>query len=540
MKKPFSLIILLFVAFSLWSQSTDLDKEYIDVSYVKLPTKPILNDADRTFSVLSLNSPILTQSLPELYFESEIKLSGFTKLNRDAFLKVESKLIDVTLISSETKSQQKSSTDEDGKVTRWTEYTGIVKYRTEGSVTITSVDNTVNETFTFNREKTINSKTSKSYKDAEYFRKSNTTKTLRINFVKHVINVINNRMAILFGYTIETKKSILWILDSKKHPEIENHKSNYNLIKEAFSNMQSHKPIDDLKTKIEPAITYFKSVLSNYPGKDRKSRKLRYASLYNIAWLNYYLDNPDAALDYANQLIENDYDKSDGKALIKKANQLKNSFQVNNTKTRHFEIITEDKTDYYGINNNVTFEQGPNKPFNPKEDPDYSLSFVITNAGDTIPSYVNVPKINTVGGILKAYVKDFEGKVVPRSFGAHEVEVLLLGNGEKRYTVPFKQADDAISASTFDRASYKYAKRIYHSKKISLYEYQGNELVIKKSKDKKGFSTSSAGWLMAFRKKLNGLVEESCIELKERVKAKEFDNNARSIIEFMKAYNECN
>ena len=60
-----------------------------------------------------------------------------------------------------------------------------------------------------------------------------------------------------------------------------------------------------------------------------------------------------------------------------------------------------------------------------------------------------------------------------------------------------------------------------------------------KTNAKKGFSTSSAGWLMSFRKKLDNLIEDSCVDLKERIKQKEFANNTESLIEFMKAYNEC-
>ena len=539
MRKTLFTFILLATAISTNAQNVNLDKEEIAVSYVRLPSKPVLNDADRTFSVLSFNSPVLTQSLPELFFESEIQLNGFTKLNKDGFLTVESKLIDVTLISSETAKEYKKRTDKDGKETRWTEYKGIVRFRTEGSVTITSVDNSINETFTFNNERTISSESSDNYKDAEYFRKSNSTKSLRIDFVKNVIDVVNTQMAKLFGYTIQNKKVNLHILDAKKHPETANHKENYELIKSAFADMKSHEPIGEIKNKIQPALDYFDGLLTSYSEKDRKSRKLRYASLYNIATLNYYLDNADASLEYANKLIENDHNKSDGKSLVNKAKALKERFASNQTNTRHLEIITEDKTDYYGINDGYVSNNEPGGAFNPKEDPDYSLSFVITNAGDTIPGYINVPELNKLGGILKAYVKDFEGKTTPRSFGAHEVNLLLVGNGEKRYSVPFKEAEDAISSSSFDRASYKFAKRLYHSKKISLYEYQGHELVIKKAKDKKGHSTSGAGWLMAFRKKLSGLVGDDCAELKERVKAKEFENNAISITEFMKAFNAC-
>ena len=121
-KKILLNLTLLLVTYVTNAQSTNIDKEVIEVSYIRLPEKPVLEDANRTFSVLSLNSEALTQSLPELYFESEVTLPGFTKLDNDAFISVQSKLIDVTLISNNISSEQKSKTDKDGKITKWTEY----------------------------------------------------------------------------------------------------------------------------------------------------------------------------------------------------------------------------------------------------------------------------------------------------------------------------------------------------------------------------------------------------------------------------------
>lgn len=531
-------LILFFTSIFLNAQSTDIDKNYFQVNYVKLPKTPILEDANRTFSVVSLNSDILTQSFSQYYFESEIKLNGFTKLNTDAFLTVESKLIDVTIVSSDISREERSSTDSDGKVTRWTEYKAIVKYRTQGVVTVSSVDGEIKEVLNFNNEATKSSKWLNTYKEADLFRKRNNTKSLRIEFVKEVINITNNRIEKLFGYTDRKAKDYLWILDSKKHPENENHKKYYEIVKEAFSNMKSYESLDDIKNKVQPSIDYFNSILTKYPGKDRKSKKLRYASLYNIGWIYYYLDNPKMAKEYGAKIIENENSKSDGKKLISYGTLLEELFTTNDLNTRHLEIITEDKSDYYnltgGDNNNDL-----NTPFDPKTDPDYSLSFVLTKAGDTVPGYVNITSINKLGKALKLFVKDLEGKSVLRVFTANEVKLLLLGNGEKRYTVPFKEAEDAVTMSTFGGSSHKYVKRLYTSKKISLYQYGQGELVILKKGAKKGYSTSGAGWLMSFRKKLNGLLGAECTALQERVKAKEFSNNADSIIEFMEAYNEC-
>ena len=534
--KNFSLILLLVSTIS-WSQATDLDQNPIPVNYVRLPEQPILEDSNRTFSVKSLNSEVLTQSFSQYYFESEIKVDGFTKLNNDAFLTVESKLIDVTIISNDVSSEQKSSKDKDGKVTKWSVYQAVINYRTEGIITVTSVDNSINEEFKFNRENTIKSKEKNTYKAADYFRNQNNIKSLRIDFVKNAIYQVNKRLNTLIGYSSVTKKDNLMILDSKKHPEYANHQANYELVKEAFSKMKSNESIDAIAKEVQPAIDYFESVIPKYPDDKRKSRKLKYASLYNNAIIYYYLDQPEKSLAYAEKIIANDISKADAKLITSRAETLIQRFNDNQVKTRHMEVLTEDKSDFQNLvaQSNSASEE----VFDPANDDDYSLSYIMTLAGDTIPAYVNMTRINSLSTKLKGYVKDLEGKQVPRNFGASEVEMVVLGNGEKRYTVTFNEAQEALTSSSFKKAGKKFVKRVYASKTIDLFSYQDKELVILKKGNGKGNSTSSSGWQLSFRKKLAGLLDGECGELAEKVKQKEFSNDQESIIEFIKAYNTC-
>jgi len=72
-----------------------------------------------------------------------------------------------------------------------------------------------------------------------------------------------------------------------------------------------------------------------------------------------------------------------------------------------------------------------------------------------------------------------------------------------------------------------------------LYRFQTDQLVIKKKGAKLASNTSSAGWVLGFKKKLAGLVKDECPALAERAKNKEFANNADGLIEFMRAYKEC-
>ena len=69
---------------------------------------------------------------------------------------------------------------------------------------------------------------------------------------------------------------------------------------------------------------------------------MRYASYYNSANLYYQFGMLDKATEYANKVIDNDYDKKDGKSIIKKSIKLKKLFDKNKTTTRNFKIETLD------------------------------------------------------------------------------------------------------------------------------------------------------------------------------------------------------
>ena len=62
---------------------------------------------------------------------------------------------------------------------------------------------------------------------------------------------------------------------------------------------------------------------------------MRYSAYFNLAVIYLMLDEPDKSIVEAENLIKNDYDKSDGKAIIIKANDLIKSFKRAQTNTTH-------------------------------------------------------------------------------------------------------------------------------------------------------------------------------------------------------------
>ena len=68
---------------------------------------------------------------------------------------------------------------------------------------------------------------------------------------------------------------------------------------------------------------------------------MRYASYYNLAKIYYYLDDADASMNEAGNLIMNGYDAGDGKVLEQMAMNLKSLFAQRQRNSRHFPITPD-------------------------------------------------------------------------------------------------------------------------------------------------------------------------------------------------------
>ena len=206
-----------------------------------------------------------------------------------------------------------------------------------------------------------------SYSKASNYYKNNSSNLkdkFQREFVSGSIRQINRTLNQRYGYEPYVANELFWILDSKKNSDYDGHQKALADIKTMLGKISHDAPLDVLHKELDPIVAYFESVVPNYTElKKKKHRKMRYASYYNIGQLYYHFDMPDKALEYANKVIENDYDKKDGKRLIKDVEALKKAFEVNKVTTRHFPVVTVDNSSSGDIasedGGDVIEEEGP-------------------------------------------------------------------------------------------------------------------------------------------------------------------------------------
>ncbi len=507
MKKIFISVLTLLMCQLAYCQSTDLDREYFSATYVNLPTLPIIDNELRTYS--TDNQGVVIQ--------------GFSKVDSNASIVVNFNFGGTTVSNVEINTHKYEKKDKSGKVLS-VSYTYTASARYTSKAILYTVDNLSSKSWnnSFRESKSWVSNSFRSYKKAQGYYNNNRfeLKSKYQNAHRNAIrSKINSHLNRLYGYTIfRTKSAHFWILGSKKHPEYQKHHEAFETLKGLFATMRYNEPTDKIAKDVQASIDYFIGVTQRYEGKKRKARKIRYASYYNIAQLYYYLDNVHKCKEYATKLIENNYDKSDGKYFLRIANALDKKLVTNKTSSRHMEIVTEDLG---GVSDNNSVGQSDKSKKSSKE-----LVYLITQSQDTIKAVARNFDEALIGYGIELFVNN-----KPKYYKSEECKTLAIPSVGTFKAIKFKDAATS-------KGGLKLVKELFSSSKISLYEFQNKELVLKLPKNQLGTSLMSADFAFGFNKALIKF-SAACPSVLTRIENSEFSSTKESLIEFCKAVSKC-
>ena len=537
--KKILLAFLMLSGVNAFSQSTDLDPFDLNYSYVALPSKPILDKKNRTYSFVTNVDRNLQYNKPKYFIENQVTISGFEKKEKNGYLSVEVVLQNPAITKKDITTRTSSSKDKSGRVTNKYYYTVEYSYTQDGNAKVVSNDGKVNKIINFTAQKTAKSQEYESYTQAESFQYG-IYNLIRNNYTNEVVNTLNNELNDEFGYPVKSGTDKLWILANKKHPEQLAEYNAYLTVKNAFDRMNFAEPTADIENEVKDAIAYFESLPTKYNQDEKAHRKIRYSAYFNLAKIYSLLDKPAKSNEYCQKLITNDYDKFDGESMLKANNELLTLFKANQITNRHFTVDTknfvfEEKQPAYG--NNTSSAPVTNAPYSIETDQNYILAYMLTIKKDTIAGYMHKSRAMNLSEAITVTVKDFQGKFSERNFKANEVSRLILSNGEEYATVAFRVSVDN-GGMTMASATKKFAKEMYVGKKISVYQYFNGEVIIKMASESEGKSNASAGWMLGPKKRFEEMAK-GCPSLLERVDKKEFKNNLESILSFAEALEAC-
>lgn len=339
------IIALLYVSFS-FAQKVNLDREYLSVSHIYLPSAPILDESLRTY--------IVDANVKDEYEKDEllkkIKLHGFEKRSDAGTISVNIEISGIIIDAVELRKREKVNKDKEGNVTSTDKYyTPIITYKSSGYARILNETSGKTTSLVLGKKSTYKASEYNSYKKAsEYFKlnKENLTDKFQNEFINSIPFTVNKKLNNKFGYKPYISKALFWFLGSKKNDDYESQQESIKNVKSLLGKLDPNVPIsDELKAELQENIDYLMTMVTKYAKDDKKHKKMRYSSYLNVAQLYYHFDMPDKAIEYAEKLIANDYDKKDGKKIIKISNALKAEFTLNKMNTRHFPVDTVDSTE---------------------------------------------------------------------------------------------------------------------------------------------------------------------------------------------------
>jgi len=340
-------LILSGLSLPSYAQKVDLDRYSFTAVYLDLPRMG-LDTSYRTFSIHSDYSQGVAFSIKDRQLPDMVNIPGWRKLPGHAHIVIRTRMEDVNILNSEVRERIQILKDKNGKETgkRSYYYTEVTySFAAEMKVNDFRGENILSNAMA-SRELKRTYKTPEvgSYNEAVYFFINNVfsvTAAITNLEVDRSVNELNNMLRINFGYTQRSVSDFLWILDSKKHPEYRAHLQAFNAFKQAMFRMRADQPLDEVEMMLKPVISYFERMKKRYNSDSKADRKMRYASYYNLAKIYYYLDQPDASMNEAGELMINDYDEKDGRGLEAAAADLKLLLDINKTHTRHFMLDTE-------------------------------------------------------------------------------------------------------------------------------------------------------------------------------------------------------
>ena len=341
----FKIVSLLLLAGNCtFAQKVDLDRYNFQGSYRSLPQKP-LDASYKTYSIRVEATSSVKDGFSEMSMRDAVNVDGLKKIPENGHINVFLMFDDLMIEKADVKERIEEKKDKEGKVTGKSSYYHVeVIYSFAGKASVTDYKGGSLSNWALadrGSKQTYNSSEYGAYSDAAKYYNNNKYE-LRNQFTRQQVSAALQSLTFSlnsnYGYPERRDPDILWILDSKKHPEQGAQQAAWTTFKETMSTVTADEVPQDAKAKLLDLVKYFDEVKTRFASSDKADKKMRYSSYYNNAKIYLYLDNPEAAIKEADGLIANDYDTGDGKYLKKLAEEMIASFKKNNTVTRHFRI----------------------------------------------------------------------------------------------------------------------------------------------------------------------------------------------------------
>ncbi|MFK8011963.1 MAG: tetratricopeptide repeat protein [Marinicellaceae bacterium] len=519
----------------------DLDRETINVAYLELPSNPIVNPADRSYSIF-YNSQYNALELQRV-LDSLFHINGFIKLDTNATISVDFQFDEVKVTETEVLSKKRKikNKNNDKKNQYEYHYIPVLRYETYAKVIVNYANgDTKVHKFGKKNNKYEGPKTY-STSEANIALTSNLYQILfeiQSDFVADTATKMNKKLNELHGYLAINTTDYLLILDSRLVPEYKDYKRYYQLTSRLFKQMTPFDSTDGIKAAIQPVLTFLKGIPEKYTRDKKADKKMRYASYYNLAKIYLYLDEYEKSIDYYEKVIENDYREGQSKRNIKDIDKIKDLLAINQVNTRHFNIQLQNQSFENNVQSNsqeVGFQYLDAEITTNKNESLEGKIELTDDIDDVIYELQNISRITFK--FLNESNEIAQKQLLTSTINA--IQLLDLKLQRVNYHAQQQNSNKPVNTGKVDAGllTSVLAIEVFTSNKVSLYNFNG-ELILKKPAQENGISTASTAFSFAFKKKLGEYFSE-CQSMQPSIKSGEFKNNTQGLIQAAEVYSQC-
>lgn len=330
-----------------FSQKVSVDDKSVRIQYRQMANTPIA-ESDRTFTVI----PKFEKKTESIKRMEDLRIEGLTYVNTDTagivinvnYSGITDNGTEVETITSKVK--QKDGTEKTVDTyrarLRYTYYLDYIVYDREGKEINQNVLHRSISVGPANDDDSFVSEACKTPEEAKKYIRTNKAKFFKDkedDIITDLLNTMCYSLEEAFGYPTDTQKALVQYLDSKKHPEYEEHQKLCNDIINGLSMLTANGGVDEAIVALTPSEEYLKQIPDRYTDtKDKNHLIMRFISYYDLALIYAHTDRWDLAKDMIAKAIDNGYEVKDCKKLNEWIEKQHGKLKNNNMTSLHFRI----------------------------------------------------------------------------------------------------------------------------------------------------------------------------------------------------------
>ena len=342
-------MILLFFFFGkrTEAQPVTIDTEPAKVSYYRMPDNPLdpsfttyTSDISIPFSELG-KTGMTKSNLVETY----LKLEGYKRVTQKGDVEITATVGDFTIWMENRATTRTKTKDKDGNEQVRYKYHMEVKYSLPLTLQVYDREgHSLMDTYIMSNTntQTWSSPTYSSLSDLEsYWRVQRASRLTQLHkeLMQQGLKNASDKLNLTYGYRRISDTVRFETIGKKKHEQYDIFQNNLTTLVEAFKLMDADKGLEEIKSKIKPALAFYNAQAGKFKSSSKDDERLRHICLYNQALALFWVEDFDQAETFVKEIQRRDPKDRDAKRLLEEIEETRASLSRAGRTTRHKVVV---------------------------------------------------------------------------------------------------------------------------------------------------------------------------------------------------------